>query len=100
MEGEFRDPIVEKVEGWRIQTYSGSVYEVLPTVQVSRRLSGLVDPTPRQGPDGQWKTYVNKVNPTVGEPMIFDWDGDGIGCTMTSAVTAIEADVIDFSVVS
>lgn len=98
MEGEFRDPIVQKVEGYRVVTMSGSLYEVLPNHRVCRRLNGQVNPTPRQGPDGQWKPYVNAVRPEVGEPMLFDWDGDGIGCTLTSNAVKVDPATIDYVV--
>lgn len=41
----------------KFETLSGSVYEVDKARKLIRRLSGVKDPTPRQGVDGIWKRY-------------------------------------------
>jgi hypothetical protein len=41
-----------------IFTTENSVYEVDHPNNRIRRLEGRNDPTPRQGTDGEWKTYV------------------------------------------
>ena len=94
-EGEFRESVVRQVIGYRVTTFSGSLYEVLPTAKVCRRLHGNVDPTPRQGPDGEWKHFHNRVYIEEGSPMVFDWDGEG-HCTMTSDVVKFEATGVDY----
>ena len=94
-EGEFRASIVKQVIGYVVTTFSGSLYEGLPTAKAVRRLNGNVDPTPRQGPDGEWKRFQNRIYVEEGYPMIFDWDGTG-KCTVTSEVVKFEAKGIDY----
>ena len=73
-----------------VRTQSGSVYEI-DDCRV-RRLSGERDPTPRQGPDGEWRTCMGISGPEVGWPMTFMWsvDENVIKATMTSPVVSVE----------
>lgn len=94
----------------RFTTQSGSVYEVDVTNKKIRRLSGTTDPTPRQGEDGEWKSYEdfgslteiligNKGKLTIGESAVIVWvqsehaplsnDG-GVKTTFTSPVMEID----------
>lgn len=79
----------------KFRTYSGSVYELDQDNKRIRRLSGVKDPTPRQGADGQWKTYVHlKTEPEPGNDLYICWSvGDGEGgsdrCTVTSRIEEI-----------
>lgn len=43
-----------------------SAYEIDPEQKQVRRLTGLNDPTPSQGPNGDWKTYDYVSLPGVG----------------------------------
>lgn len=60
----------------KFTTASGSVYEVNTDSKQIRRLNGDKDPTPRQGPDGQWRAYeeIFPDPPTVGRPLVIRWD--------------------------
>jgi hypothetical protein len=49
-----------------VHTISGSIYEFDHGLRRVRRLSGQEDPTPRQGKDGEWKSY-NEV--------LLQWNG-------------------------
>lgn len=71
------------------------VGETNPVVSV-RRLSGVNDPTPRQGVDGEWKTLAVPIDPStiqIGDCILFVWRfEDGVAkSTVTSQVTAIAA---------
>lgn len=77
-----------------------STYELDRENSRIRRLEGLDAPTPRQGPDGEWKTYatltpvVEPVVPSDETPRLsffIDWDGEGHG-TLTSPVQEVVAD--------
>ncbi len=64
-----------------------------PIVQV-RRLSGVREPTPRQGTDGEWKTLAVPIDPStiqIGDCIVFVWrfEGNVAKSTITSPVTAI-----------
>lgn len=63
-----------------------SVYELDLEGKRMRRLEGENDPTPRQGPDGEWKTY-HSSGPHDPMGYLIDWDGEG-HCTLTSGVVA------------
>lgn len=41
----------------KFTTVSGSVYIVNTDSKKIRRLNGVNDPTPRQGKDGEWRSY-------------------------------------------
>lgn len=68
------------------ETTSGSVYEVDVADRAARRVSGLHDPTPRQG-SGGWRHYQS-LDFIVNGPEVrvfYDWDGKGHG-TITGPV--------------
>ena len=60
----------------KFTTYSGSVYEVNTDSKQIRRLNGVKDPTPRQGPDGQWRTYSDITPIKVGSSVAIFWAGE------------------------
>lgn len=94
----------------KFTTVSGSVYEVNTDSKQIRRLKGAEDPTPRQGPDGQWRAYKDLIpNPVkVGSGVVIMWGtetallaetegtlkdmGGGFAAptTMTSVVMSVE----------
>lgn len=65
-----------------------SEYEIDELLSRIRRLTGVVDPTPRQGPDGKWKAYVSTTEIRPGVAVFIDWDGKGHG-TLTSTVRRV-----------
>jgi hypothetical protein len=84
-------------------TLSGSAYEVDIGSNRIRRLSGVKDPTPRQGQDGQWHSYEH-IDLEVGEGAWIHWNPDttpllqgnrfgGAPVTVTSEVVKIEKDI-------
>lgn len=97
-----------------LTTETGSVYEVNTDSKKIRRLNGSADPTPRQGKDGDWKSYIHIYpNPIkFGEEILISWGGDlpptpetinsflilgepppamvACGCTLTSRIVKIE----------
>lgn len=54
-------------------TESGSTYEVDEENKRVRRLAGKADPTPRQGKDGEWKSYKAHAV-CLGIGALFLWD--------------------------
>jgi len=92
----------------KFTTVSGSVYEVNTDSKQIRRLNGANDPTPRQGKDGQWRTYSEITPVKVGSGVAIFWGhdvpllaeteeqlktmGGGIAAptTMTSSVVKVE----------
>jgi hypothetical protein len=60
----------------KFTTVSGSVYEVNTDSKQIRRLNGAKDPTPRQGPDGQWRTYSDITPINVGSSVAIFWGGE------------------------
>lgn len=83
----------------RFTTVTGSRYELKEGEGGSyvRRLSntGGTNPTPRQGPDGQWSDCVHCSPPEVGIGCLITWYFDERGgrnvCTLTSAVAEVES---------
>lgn len=80
------------------ETVSGSVYEINESKQVIRRLSGVKDPTERQGSDSIWKYYEKLFSPpTVGESLVIVWkieevDGEMVfRTTQTSPIIGIKS---------
>lgn len=65
-------------------TECGSLYEVDHANNRIRRLSGLKDPTPRQGKDGEWKNF-HAIYTTMENRFLIDWNGEG-KCTYTSPI--------------
>ena len=68
-------------------TESGSIYELDRTQNQIRRLEGAQDPTPRQGSDGEWKTFEYCSEVREGHPTLIQWEG--IRSTLTSTVKTI-----------
>lgn len=73
-------------------TESGSVYHVNKTTKKICRLSGLHDPLPIQGTDGEWKSYEEISSVVAGLPVLITWDFKNGIASMTSCVTAILTD--------
>ena len=73
-------------------TESGSVYQVDKTSNKIRRLSGLHDPLPIQGTDGEWKSYEEISSVVVDLPVLITWDFKNGLASMTSCVTAVLTD--------
>lgn len=69
-----------------------SMYEVDLANNRVRRLAGLNDPTPRQGPDGEWQ-QCKDIYMTQDSTLLFVWSDNGDGtkrCTETSHVLRTE----------
>lgn len=71
-----------------------SIYELDQAHSRIRRLAGKTEPSPRQGPDGEWRTYHHISDIAVGLIVIIVWrvrssDGIVIEGTCTSPVAAI-----------
>ncbi len=62
-----------------------SAYEV--EEGIIRRLSGVNDPTPYQGPDGEWKEYLSITSVEVGLPVVIHWHDEKH--TVTSPVKTV-----------
>ena len=62
----------------KFTTQSGSVYEINTDSKKIRRLKGTEDPTPRQGKDGEWRSYADIFpNPIqVGRGVVIAWGDD------------------------
>ena len=74
-------------------TETGSSYELDIDNSKIRRCSGPAVPTPRQGADGDWKTYEQISEPTIGSRLVIVWTtrSDHIDeCTMTSQIVSID----------
>ena len=58
------------------RTISGSRYEIDFEAKKIRRLHGMINPTTRQGLDGEWKPYTDIVPETIeiGKPVFILWD--------------------------
>ncbi len=57
----------------QFETISGSKYEVDREGKRIRRLSGERPPQPRQGADGDWKTYEDISPVEVGDQVVIVW---------------------------
>jgi hypothetical protein len=68
-------------------TESGSIYELDKPNNRIRRLEGVVNPTPRQGPDGEWKTFEHCSPVRKGKGVLIQWEG--VRSTLTSPVKTI-----------
>lgn len=68
----------------RFRTSSGSEYELDEEAKQIRRLSGVKQPTERQGPDNVWRDYEAIHGPELEFPVLIRWEG--IKCTLTSDV--------------
>lgn len=81
----------------KFKTTSGSVYELDSKNNQIRRIQGLLDPTPRQGPDGQWKKYKGITPVEKGKNLIITWNIDhdcpeysGLSALRTTMTSPIE----------
>lgn len=54
------------------KTLSGSTYEVNKLTKQIRRINGMDDPQPRQGKDGEFKTY-SSINVENGKSALIIW---------------------------
>lgn len=70
----------------RVRT-DNSTYEIDQEARLVRRVSGLREPSPRQGQDGVWQAYTF-AHIELGQPMVIDYTGEG-RCTVTSNVLEI-----------
>jgi hypothetical protein len=82
-------------------TKSNSTYDIDIANKRIRRLNGNNEPQPRQGQDGEWKTYaaILPTIPQVGEILIIFWtkdaplfqgsDKNAKPCTITSAIESV-----------
>jgi hypothetical protein len=68
-------------------TLSGSAYELDRSKNQIRRLEGTEDPTPRQGPDGEWKAFEYCSEVQVDHSVLIRWEG--VCSTITSQVKLI-----------
>jgi hypothetical protein len=69
----------------RTVTTANSVYQVNEADHMIRRLSGVNDPTPRQGVDGQWREY-EQILPHPAGGLLIVWNQTTGKCTWTSDV--------------
>ena len=77
----------------KFETESGSLYEVDEEANKVRRLIGVKDPTPRQGKDGEWKSYMEHTPVVVGKGVVFLWATAGI--VGRSTITSLVKRVLD-----
>ena len=54
------------------KTLSGSTYEVNELTKQIRRINGMDDPQPRQGKDGEFKTY-SSIHVEKGKSSLIIW---------------------------
>ena len=81
--------------GIKFLTESESTYEVDPDKMMIRRLSGVKEPSDRQGPDGVFKRYGFISEIEIGKSVVILWenedaDSDIFRMTRTSHVTQLE----------
>jgi hypothetical protein len=65
-----------------------SLYEVDLAASRIRRLAGKENPTPRQGEDGEWKTFFGISEVMIGQTVLIAWPP--LTGKSTSSVTKIE----------
>jgi len=78
----------------KFETETGSLYEIDEAANRVRRLIGVKNPTPRQGNDGEWKTYEDHSPIVIGQSVLLWWAVEsGVGkSTVTSLVKRILED--------
>lgn len=86
----------------RVQTESGSVYDVDTEGMQIRRVHGRHGPTDTQPQDGIWREFVGLDGPVVGRPMVVYWAPSpasgardtnlGFRTTPVSAASEVELD--------
>ena len=67
----------------RCVTTQNSVYEINDDDKLIRQISGITYPTPRQGEDGQWRSFTSIVPCANG--MLIIWSEEK--CTLTSPIS-------------
>jgi hypothetical protein len=68
-----------------------SIYEVDFDNRRVRRVSGVDRPTPRQGADGEWKSYLSVSMFDEGLLFQWGWNDDGTAkCTHTSKIVQVK----------
>jgi hypothetical protein len=68
-----------------------SIYEVDFGNNRVRRVSGVNKPTPRQGADGEWKTYMSVSMFDHGLIFQWGWNANGTArCTHTSSIKSVK----------
>lgn len=71
---------------------ANSTYEIDNENKKVRRLYGLTEATERQGQDGDWKSFADISEITLGRSVLVVWALDGsIPATVTSPVKSIHA---------
>lgn len=79
------------------RTISGSSYEVDQEKKKIRRLYGKLPSTARQGQDGEWKSFADLSELTIGRPVIIVWayDCDSLGPVAKSTMTSLLAEIVN-----
>lgn len=72
------------------KTESGSVYQVDAKGKRVRRLTGVKEPTPRQGQDGEWKTFYDMRTDLFPGRLFFIWNNLGQGTHTSLIVETVE----------
>jgi len=77
-----------------VRTISGSIYEIDEDNKCIRRLHGIANPTPRQGADGEYKTY-KEIIIAANKAMVIVWETtsneDGELICRTTSTSSVEA---------
>jgi len=80
----------------RTVTTDNSVYQINEADHLIRRVSGVSDPTPRQGTDGQWSPYVRVGRLSDGLLIVWGDNPDGSAATTwTSKVVTDTSEGVD-----
>lgn len=79
----------EKPRVFRINTATGSVYELNTITSKIRRVKGEHPPTPNQGPDGEWKEYEEFFG-MLGMEGLIVWSSADKTATRISVITNME----------
>ena len=76
------------------KTETGSIYECDEERRRIRRLSGTHEPTPNQGEDEEWQSYLKTSPIEVGQGVLIVWriEGNVLKRTFTSEVTEVVSD--------
>lgn len=84
----------------RFVTESGSVYEFDMAAKHIRRLNGTADPTPRQGKDGEWRSFESLTPIKVGQPVLITWPSSTPALAETRALGFPDAAVMKTTMTS
>lgn len=80
------------------RTISGSSYEIDQENKKVRRLYGKLPSTDRQGQDGEWKSYKDLSDLTIGKPVVIVWDyatEDSGDILAKSTVTSLLLEIVN-----